>query len=147
MTGPLWGYPPLFHYTCEHGRRALGDLGRVAPLRVHSPGAAVELTRRHLGVLSVMCWFTDLDEPLREVLGLTSHALQCDRTAYRYRVTDPRGIDRWLASPLRRRCSRDILRNLELGGAGLPAHWWVAVDPVPVVFDPIRKGDTNELRA
>lgn len=133
------GYPPLFHYTCEHGRHGIGEAGHVKPLRYHSPHAARQLAEHpYAAMLALVVWFTDLDAPARGLLGLTSHTLRCDRTRYRYRVTDPRDVEHWLDSPLRRAFSVRARNSLELLGLSMPAHWWVSVEPVPVVFDPIR---------
>jgi hypothetical protein len=138
------GYPPLYHYTCQHGRLGIGDRGEVKPLRMHSPRAAKQLTQHpYAAMLALVIWFTDLDEPARGLLGLTSHSLRCDRTQYRYRVTDPSDVERWLGSPIRRAFTQRARNSLELLGAAMPAHWWVSVEPVPVVFDPILKGETQ----
>lgn len=61
----------LYHYTCAH----------AAPL-IERDG----LLRPHPQILldnTPLIWFTDLEEPDRQALGLTSLTLNCDRTAYR----------------------------------------------------------------
>lgn len=133
--------PTLYHYTCQHGRDALADKGEVVSIRLHDPEAFATLTRRGLGLWALLSWFTDLDEPVREVLGLTSESITCDRTEYRYRVTDASNCERWVGSTIRRFIGKQgsFVQRLELSGHALPMHWWVAVDPVPVEFDPIRK--------
>ncbi|MGH9252915.1 MAG: hypothetical protein ACRD0W_25905 [Acidimicrobiales bacterium] len=102
----------LYHYTCDHGAARIGDSGILQP---------------HLGLV----WLTDLDVPMREALGLTSHILNCDRIVHRYRVTDTASCQRWLTY-LGRRWQLD----LELADGARPAHWWVSEQPVPVVYDP-----------
>ncbi len=124
----------LYHYTCDHGRDAIGDAGVLTPVtwRVPAgqylpPGVASFVTR--------FVWLTDLNVPYRDALGLTSHALSCDRTGHRYRVTDATTATRWLK--VRRTFSRDYVDGLEATPGAMPAHWWVAEGPVPVAYDPI----------
>jgi hypothetical protein len=128
----------LYHYTCEHGRAALGDSdGVVVPPRVHSPGHLDSLPVR-FGVLAELSWFTDLDVPYREALGLTSTLDgMCDRTRYRYRVVADRDVERWLRSRWR---TVPVLRALEHAPGAMPSHWYVSSHPVPVVYDPPSRG-------
>jgi hypothetical protein len=124
----------LYHYTCDHGRKALGESGTLTGLAVHSPNTVAKLRPLMPDYWPHVVWATDLDTPIPAVLGLTSSMLQCDRTRYRYRVTDETALRRWIGSPERRRTRLDLLDDLER--YGLPAHWWVATDPVPVELDP-----------
>lgn len=78
-------------------------------------------------------WFTDMAVPHREALGLTSYVARCDRTAHRFRVTDPTEVMRW--GRYARRLAREEREWLETQPGSRPAHWWVALGPVPVVPD------------
>lgn len=122
---------PLYHYTCRHGRAALGRAGLVRPPYQHAP-YVVEKLPDGAWMLAELAWFTDLDAPIRAALGLTQYETGCDRTEHRYRVTDPTGVQRWVAS----RWSRETFgRALEARPGCLPMHWWIATTPVPVVLD------------
>ena len=70
----------LWHFTCDHGRQGIGRAGLVKPNRAAVPPLA---------------WFTDLPNPQREHLGLTSLILSCDRMAHRYRVLGSGDVIPW----------------------------------------------------
>lgn len=107
----------LYHYTCDHGHEAITD------------------TLRPNGWPLQVVWLTDLDLPMRDALGLTSHSLSCDRTAHRYRVTDANTAAPW--STYRRTIDPLVAHALESTPGVKPMHWWVSVAPVPVAYDPI----------
>lgn len=114
----------LWHYTCDHGHERIDASGSVIPGafqtgRFDTPG--------------VYAWFTDLSVPIRDGLGLTSQILTCDRTAHRYRVTDPTGIVPW--SSVRRSC--EWAEELEAAEGARPRHWFVATGAVPVEYAPV----------
>jgi len=115
----------LWHYTCDHGRAALGESGRVIP--------AHRITDRATAPTGRYAWFTDLGTPVREALGLTMNLTTCDRTAHRYRVTDEASVVPWME--VRRDFPADWREGLEGIPGARPRHWWVAVGPVPVVLD------------
>lgn len=108
----------FWHYTCDHGHEGIDGLV--------VPGGLV-------GTPSEVAWFTDLGRPIREALGLTSHLLSCDRTAYRYRVVDPSPLVPWVE--VRRRYP--WAAAIELAPGARPRHWLVATEPVAVTLDPI----------
>lgn len=122
--------PTLFHYTCDHGHKALGS-GSCTLL----PLTGQRLTPAPPAG-GAFVWLTDLDVPFRAALGLTSVALRCDRTAHRYRVTGGDATPlRWLQA---RRLFPPAYRDaLERAPGAMPAHWWVAGEGVPAVYDPI----------
>jgi hypothetical protein len=109
----------LYHYTCRHSHGEITD--SLRPFGAYVPGGLV--------------WLTDLDVPMRDALGLTSVTLSCDRTAYRYRVTDEASCVRWV--DYRSKVDRVIVRGLEEAHGAMPMHWWVSEQRVPVAFDPI----------
>lgn len=107
----------LFHYTCQHAALGIRSTGKVQP----QPQPVLEG--------AFLSWWTDLDVPHREALGLTSLTLKCDRTECRFEAADTSQITRWTA-----------VRHLPRGAAALerapgamPAHWWIAGKPVPVL--------------
>lgn len=118
----------LYHFTCDHGHDALGDDGILLPLATRLDNNPV------LFWPARFVWMTDLTLPNREGLGLTSHILRCDRTRFRYRVTDNRDIFRW--SVAARGYTREQRDALEAEPGARPAHWYVSESPIPVVFDP-----------
>ncbi len=124
MTGPTF-----YHYTCDHGREALGDAGTLLP--------AADLTPRlrRLGLLPALwVWCTDLATPNREGLGLTMNVVTCDRTAHRYRVVQPGALMRW--AHVARTLTREQRDALEAEPGAMPAHWYVG-QSVDVVYDPV----------
>ena len=78
-------------------------------------------------------WLTDLAEPDRDALGLTSTMLSCDRTEYRVTVA-PEAVGAAVWWPVwSRRVEREIREAYEDAAPGLrPVHWWVSEVPVPV---------------
>lgn len=125
----------LWHYTCMHGHAAIGDRGELLPLRLLEPERA-KMLRHPYAPLTRLIWLTDLDTPLRTQLGLTSSMLTCDRTRHRYRVTDTTGVVPYTS--IRHTLPPELVAMLEHDGA-LPLHWWVAEQPVPVEYDPVRR--------
>lgn len=124
----------LWHYTCAHGCQAIGETGMLLPIgRLAKPEALAKLNghewQKHL------VWLTDLDYPMRDALGLTSYVVGCDRTTYRYRVTDASNARRWV----RFRRGLPGALDLDFAPGALPMHWWVSLEPVPVVFDPVME--------
>ena len=112
----------LYHYTCSHRASGIEQTGYVASLDY--------LQGQPSGMVGAkFAWFTDLDIPHPRVLGLTSFFLDCDRTECRFRVTDDCHIMRYL--DVRRRF-RSLWPLEEVPGV-MPAHWWLASEPVPAV--------------
>lgn len=121
----------LFHYTCRHGRRGIGTRGLVLTPRTHNPVAASAMSE--YAWLATLAWFTTAEEPDPIHLGLTMSTIHCDRTRFRYRVTDTSDLRRWL----------DVCGDYPVaevtrlnGGDHRPDLWWVSTTAVPVVFDP-----------
>ena len=106
----------LFHFTCDHGRAAIGVRGELRP--------QVEHPLLHVKVV----WLTSEPMPDREATGLTMRLTRCDRMAYRYVVTDLRPCRPWLDSSERAGAPRGAVAVLEQFGD--PEHWWVATEPV-----------------
>lgn len=133
----------LFHYTCAHGRKALGDHGDVMPAVMVNPDLAEKFTALH--ILGRLAWFTDLSpapgfvtpREFREALGLTMNFTTCDRTRYRYRVTIEDGIENGLRpwTAVRHLYPAHIVAELEEAPGARPRHWWVADRPVPVIYE------------
>lgn len=116
----------LYHYTCDHGRQRLGDTGEVLPGAMLADGA--------IYWTALFAWFTDMTKPDRDGLGLTSHLVRCDRTAHRYRVTGG-VVTEWCK--VARALPREYREAIENAPGSRPRHWFVADEPVPVVYDPI----------
>jgi hypothetical protein len=126
----------LYHYTCHHARSALGLEGDLLPIRLLvTPGAPL----RNSEWRADLVWLTDLGLPIRDALGLTRLIVKCDRTAYRYRVTDEADAVPWTTE--RRQFlaeNREQVAELERAPGARPAHWFVARKPVPVVLDQVE---------
>ena len=116
MTGQL------YHYTCCHGRKAMGNHALLIPN--YQPIIGQRLT-----------WATDLAVPDAEALGLTAYYLQCDRTEVRYLCTEPGDWHYWpdyLAAQ-----HLDPLAVSYLTGPPLqPKRWWVCAGYTPVTLYP-----------
>jgi hypothetical protein len=117
-----------WHYTCDHGHQRIGDAGLLLPL--------ASLTDKPTPWQGRIIWLTDLAYPYRDALGLTSQILSCDRTAHRYRITDNRQIVPWTL--VARDLSREQRDELELARGARPRHWYISMDPVAAVYDPVR---------
>lgn len=129
----------LYHYTCQHGRDAIGDEGMLMPMRDHAPEQAASV-RADWRWLTEVVWLTDMAEPIpREALGLTSLAIACDRSAYRYRAY-PDNAERftdWTRRVTDAATRRHILEGLVYAEPGArPAHWFISATPVPVRIAP-----------
>lgn len=110
--------PALWHYTCRHRAALIGRRGVLTP----HPQAV-------LGGVAVV-WLTDLDEPDREALGLTSTTLRCDRTEVRYRVLAADAMMPWRDWAESAHVDRTTVSELTFGRR--PRHWFVATEPVAV---------------
>jgi len=110
----------LFHYTCgDHGKPGIDRQGLIRPgsdLGVNLPQA-------------MFAWFTDLDAPHREGLGLTDVIAKCDRLAHCYAVDSPKVMP-WMS--IRRALPRYFVDALEGTPGAMPMHWFVAAEPIKV---------------
>jgi hypothetical protein len=102
--------PTLWHFTCEHAYRSLGNGGVLKP-------------NRHplMPELGNVIWLTEESWPERDAVGLTSDYISCDRMAYRYRIVDsdarPWGAYRHLVLTTVR---------MDLEAYAQPHTWWLA---------------------
>jgi len=110
----------LYHYTC---RDAAPLIERDGLLKPHPQPILDGMP---------LVWLTDMEWPDRAALGLTSHTLNCDRTDYRVQVSETEywNCVRWtryarLLPPWTR-------RQLEFADGALPAHWWIASQPIAI---------------
>lgn len=109
----------LFHYTCEHGYRSMGD--GIVTLRVKGASGLI--------------WATDLDVPFRDALGLTSNILNCDRTQHRYLIADAERFRPWHEyAHDKPSWFRD---PLEQAPGAMPMHWWVSERPAIAHYAPL----------
>ena len=115
----------LYHYTCEHWAMMIGPAGVLRPW--YQPFLGIGLV-----------WLTDMAEPDREALGLTSSMLMCDRTEHRYRVTSAADIEPWLLFPSH--AADDEFLALFESPPRQPARWFVSRHDVAVVLDDIGHG-------
>lgn len=117
----------LWHFTCEHAYARIGETGLLRP------AADLQPDRLRHWWPGWYVWLSDLGYVDREALGLNrATGRSCDRTAYRYRVTDETKVKAWLAA---RKAHPTRLRQQIEGPGSRPAHWFVSADPVPVVLD------------
>ncbi|MEN8233757.1 MAG: hypothetical protein ABFR89_02400 [Actinomycetota bacterium] len=80
-----------------------------------------------------LIWVTDLADPQREAVGLTSHRIPYDRMATRFTL-EPWSeglVKRWLGSALQQSTPAHVLEMLHEGAA--PEHWFIVDRPVAVV--------------
>jgi len=116
MSTPL-GIKPLYHFTCADGHRRIGRYNCLLMPQSMWP----------------FVWLTTEPVPDFEATGLTSITLDCDRTQFRYVVTDVSVCRPWLGSPERGRVSRPFLCEMEEHGD--PEHWWISTEPVRAEWD------------
>lgn len=116
----------LWHYTCRHGLAGIEKTGTVLSL--------AGMSMRSISAFDQVAWFTDLDYPDRDALGLSMRDLNCDRARHRFRVLDDSLVTPWIHAPLRRHPSR-FGYLLETSPGALPRHWFIATEPVPVTRD------------
>src|SRR5579872_5250898 len=107
--------PALYHFTCEHGHTALGEVGMLC----------CPVTHPFLGISVV--WLTTEAEPDRESTGLGMTYTSCDRMTYRYVVEEPEKCRPWLGSPERFRSPLWAVEDLE--SYGDTEHWWITDVP------------------
>lgn len=108
MTAILW------HYTCAHRAPMIRRDGLIRP----TPDG--------------FAWFTDLDNPGREIIGLTMNYIKCDRLEFRFPVeNDPAVIAPWMS--IRRELPRNYVYALEEAPGVMPRHWFVSVVSVPIL--------------
>jgi hypothetical protein len=117
----------LFHFTCEHGHAGIEQTGEIVPGEILKPELRIWWPARY-------AWLTDRAEPSVCGLGLTRLYQNCDRTKYRYRVTDTDACFRWQFARGRHLESR-VTEELEGAHGADPATWWVSTEPVPAVLD------------
>jgi hypothetical protein len=110
--------PRLWHFTCSHSVASIELLGSLRP----HPHPLLDVS---------LVWLTDLDQPFREALGLTSHTLMCDRTEHRFEVLDTATAVWWPSYARATKVDRQTCRALEMADGVMPAHWWVSAAPVP----------------
>lgn len=121
-----------FHYTCDHAAPLIRDDGLVIPGHKIQRDGAYPVGGVNTIPWAAYAWFTDLAVPIRDALGLTQELIRCDRTEYRFRAIEGARLIRWV----------DIRRNypwsqfLEAAPGARPMHWFVSVDPVPVIEAP-----------
>lgn len=109
----------LWHFTCSH---SVASIERMGSLRPHF----------HPLLDTRLVWLTDLEQPFREALGLTSHTLMCDRAEHRFEALDTSTAVWWPSYARAHQIDRATCRSLEMADGAMPAHWWVSAKPVPV---------------
>lgn len=103
-----------YHFTCSHRVRAINASRRLKPMGNWS-----------------LIWLTDLPDPPRTALGLTSYILSCDRMEWRYTVDDTDGqVMRW--TDYRRAHRPPWAAEIESAEGAMPAHWFVAAAPLAI---------------
>jgi hypothetical protein len=115
----------LYHFTCvDHGHPGILGSGFIRPQA------------------SGISWFTDLEAPHPEALGMMRVMLNCNRMGVRYRIEDTTEIAPYLEFRLRmeRESESEIARYLlalEQSPGALPRHWFVSANPVAAIYDPL----------
>lgn len=115
MSDETGTIPALWHYTCPHGRIRIGKRGSLRP------------------GLDGLVWLTDLDVAHRDALGLSMTLIDCDRTAYRYRVLDGALVIPWTRA--RRLLDPVRVDAIESTPGVLVRHWFVCPTPVRAELD------------
>lgn len=111
---------PIWHWTCHHQAPMIRTDGLVKP-HPQPLLRGVELS-----------WWTDLGAEHRFELGLTSNTLRCDRMETRFQAARPETLTHWPVAARALHVPRAVRDELEAGR--LPAHWWIALEPVEVIL-------------
>ena len=99
----------FYHYSCRHGAVGIRGTGWVRP-------------NSHPLLCHELVWLTDMAQPAMNALGLTSHTIDCDRTAYRVTVQTDNAV--WW--PIwARRLDLETRRKFDTAYGAMPARWWV----------------------
>ncbi|GAB3952399.1 hypothetical protein GCM10029976_090520 [Kribbella albertanoniae] len=125
----------FWHYTCDHGRRLIGDDGMLLSPGAQKPDLWLMEGNRDLTLMWSLIWMTDLPEPSIDALGLTAHTITCHRWTHRYRITDESSVIPYadMAHMFGFRHQMDLHRE-----GAQPEHWFVSFTRVPVVYDPVE---------
>ena len=123
----------LYHYTCDHGLLGIGMRGEVLPPIKHDASVMARVGEEHAW-LATVSWFTDLDRPSQAALGLTMRHGICNRTQYRYLVTEPLLLHRW-TRVAKVFAPREDIEKLHYAVGAMPMHWYICAEAVPVVLD------------
>lgn len=117
----------LYHYACTHVANLLGEHATLMPAWQHHP--TPEVLQIPMGRY---LWLTDLSTPDRDILGLTSRYIACDRTTARYRILDLSTVVPWWQ--VARGFPPDLRVDLESAPGARPMHWFVTETPVQAVL-------------
>lgn len=111
----------FYHYACSHAVDGIRADGMVVP-------------QNHAAMPHVS-WFTDLEPPIKEALGLTNEFTACNKTEYKFAVVEEAEplISFWPHFARTRRIHPEFRQALESAPGAMPAHWFVSTHPVRVV--------------
>lgn len=116
----------LFHFTCGHSAEKIDAEGVLIP-------------NQHPWWPVPLVWLTDLEDALPDHLfGQGSGLLACDRSEARYEVQDVTGSLPWWQYARESGMHRTVRDLFEGTPGSMPAHWWVALRPLPVVAAAVR---------
>jgi hypothetical protein len=127
--------PVLWHFTCEHGREAIGEASMVLPIAMFDPKAA-RLLPWWFEPMAGISWWTDQADGQGSVVTSKPTEAGCERWQYRYRALDvERAIPygRWA-----RALEPRVRFVLETTPGAMPGTWWVAENAMPARLDPVR---------
>lgn len=147
---------PLYHYTCSHAHRLIGDDGLLRPaIAVATPAQRRALRGNPYSARTAqVVWLTTMPNLTwlnRQAAGLGMDGAlaagkrrrspnpprACDRTRYRWAVTDEDAlIEPW--TDLRQFWPRWLVIDLERLPGALPATWWCSRGPLRAVYSPHR---------
>lgn len=106
----------LYHFCCSHSATEIDKTGVLRPIIAWRKFDEVLTLHGHartgLHRAPAVLWLTDLAEPDRDGLGLTSVYIACDRTEFRYSV-DARDAMPWFKFVDRWHPARDWLDVLQ----------------------------------
>jgi len=121
----------LYHFCCTHSYQAIAQTWQVVPVSMLVSNIMDRIPDHPLPPLFDLAWFTDMEVPDRQALGLTSRLIRCDRTERRLVVLTPWKCQPWRAWSMENleRRQQHIARELLSGD---PTRWWVSPIPVPV---------------
>lgn len=121
----------MYHYTCDCALEKIeADNWLLKP----------NLLTAKFG-LPVVVWLTDMEQPDKQALGLTSRTLPCDRTQHRLAIPDTSSVvpwSQWCRANNFTRAQRDVLEvSNRFGSASQaqPRRWFVSSKPIWATLD------------
>lgn len=133
----------LFHYTCEHTRKTVGQNGLIRPAnQLMDPHVLAEGSDVSQLLTSVSWWSThgDIGKHNAHLVGLNNPDFRCERWAYRYRAVHNE-VERMVPWEVEQLAwPEHIAEAVNSWHGAEPLSWYVSTKPVLALYSPIKVG-------